>query len=244
MSVRVNYFQMFRKSFELYKKNPIVLLPYIILNCMYFVIQVLPQYGYELFFWALLPVFVVFSILVGCGLLGMFYEATRKRTDMNTFWKTIRKRALSYVGASILLSLVVVGGFILIIIMGVVLGMVSSLVALLFIILGFVYIFLSLFFLSFYMYGVVVDKKSAAESLALSYRIVRKNVWEVLKFYLFILLLSLFLISPPLIILAIISVFFKNLTQWLLAIFMIYSTLISPLFSFFTMLFYLRIRST
>lgn len=236
----VKYNSLIKKSFSLYKKNPITIVPFMIMGLLSFIIYFAQARGFLsgkfsgiVFQSASLFLFIIME----CGALGVVVKtASNRKSDIRDFKKAIENKWIDYLGGTLLvLAIISLGLFPFIVSQSfniTYLPILSSI--------GILYIGISIFLFIFFKQAILIDDKTPISSLEKSVGVIKNNLLEVVIYLLAMIFLGL-IISLPLIITSILSVIYTKF-QIFMPLGILITLILSPIVSLYSVLFYMEVH--
>lgn len=236
----VKYSSLMKKSFSTYTKNPIIIVPYLIMGILSFIIYYIQNFGMlsgdfsTILFQATT---LLLFIILECGAMGVIVKtAVHGKGDLNNFRKAVENKWIDYLGGTLMvLAILSLGIFPIIIYQTLEITFLNILS-----IVGIAYISISIFLFLFYKQAVMIDDKSPLGCLEKSASIVKESILEVLIYILLLSFLSI-LISLPIIFPAFLSIFKPEL-QILVPFGLLITLILSPIASLYSVFFYLEVK--
>lgn len=136
-------------------------------------------------------IFLVAAVVLGAGLVGVYYEALKKKARIKTMFRVAKEKFWTIIGANLLVGLIGIGLVGLLVILPLVLiFVINGFLAGVLTIVGGVALILIMILLSLVNQAIVIDDKKAVESVKESYRVVKSNYFSFLILVIILTVLS------------------------------------------------------
>lgn len=136
-------------------------------------------------------IFLVAAVVLGAGLVGVYYEALKKKVEIKTMFRVAKEKFWTIIGASLLVGLIGIGLIgVLIVSPLVLIFVINGFLGGILTIVGIVAFVLIMILFSLVTQAIVIDDKKAVESVKESYRVVKSNYFSFLILVIILTVLS------------------------------------------------------